>query len=184
MCQELVSYDLINCSEFLGRAINLKPENGRRRTRLRPSKRVSLKWFNPKGQAGSTLKGGTTSPVWTSRCITNQQHSKSFTVRSGSEIFPFCLFICTTWDFYNVWERAQKRSVALQTFDLLFPLFPFKGCCESLKWRQKRNREESESIHQAPSSGSCIPSARAMNNIPCATQQKELAQQELPKRIN
>lgn len=165
MCQELVSYDLINCSELLGRAINLKPENGRRRTRSRPSKRVSLKLFNPKVQAGSALKGVTTSPIWTSCCITNHQHSKSFTVRSGSEIFPFCLFVCTTWDFYNVWQRAQRRLVTLQTFDLLFPLFPFKGCCKSLKQRQKRNREESESIHQALSSGSCISSARAKNNI-------------------
>lgn len=36
MCQELVSYELIKCSELPVRAINLKPVNGRRgRTRAR-----------------------------------------------------------------------------------------------------------------------------------------------------
>lgn len=63
MCQELVSYELINCSEFLGKAINLKPENRRRRTRSRPSKKVSLRLLNPKVQAGSILKEVGTSPV-------------------------------------------------------------------------------------------------------------------------
>lgn len=56
MCQELVSYELIKCSEFLGRAINLKPEIGNRRTRSGPSDKVHLKLFNPKAQAGSILK--------------------------------------------------------------------------------------------------------------------------------
>lgn len=63
MCQEPVSYELIKCSEFLGRAINLKPENGNRRTRSRPSDKMHFKLFNPKAQAGSILKEAGTPPI-------------------------------------------------------------------------------------------------------------------------
>lgn len=144
-----------------------KPQawNWRRRIKSRPSKKVSLKLFNPKVQAGSILKeAGTSPPFWTSCCIMNHQHSKSFTVQSGSETLPFFLFISTSWDFYEVWQKAQKRSATRGTLDFFVSTVPFQRMLQKPQVKgKKRNMEEPESFHQALSWGSCIPCVRAMN---------------------
>lgn len=70
-------------SEFLGRAIKLKPENGR--TRSEPSKEVSLKLLNPKVQVVRHRDSPYPEHPVLSLTI---QHSKPFIVQS-SFLFTF-----------------------------------------------------------------------------------------------
>lgn len=120
-------------SQFLGRAIKLKPENGR--TRSEPSKEVSLKLLNPKVQAVKHQD---------SPCPEHLVLSLTISIPSLSLYSHPCfsLFICFTWDFI-MGQKAQRRLVTIRILHFLFLLFSFQRILQKPKAKgRKRNMEE------------------------------------------
>lgn len=117
-------------SQFLGRAIKLKPENGR--TRSEPSKEVSLKLLNPKVQAVTHQD----SPYPEHPVLSLIISISSLSQHSHPSFLPFYLLYLV---LYHVGQKVQKRLVTLPTLHFLFLLFPFKGYCKSPK--QKAEKE-------------------------------------------
>lgn len=116
-------------SEFLGRAIKLKPENGR--TRSEPSKEVSLKLLNPKVQAVRHRD----SPYPEHPVLSLTISMPSLSQCSQPCFLPFYLLYL---GLYHVGQKAQKRLVTLWTLHFLFLLFPFKGYCKSPKQKAEK----------------------------------------------
>lgn len=119
-------------SEFLGRAIKLKPEDGR--TRSEPSKEVSLKLLNPKVQVVRHRDSPSPEPPVLSLTIS----ILSLSQYSHPSFLPFYLLYL---GLYNMGQKAQKRLVTLQTLNFLLLLFLLKGYCKSPKQKaEKKHR--------------------------------------------
>lgn len=132
-------------SQFLGRAIKLKPENGR--TRSEPSKEASLKSLNPKVQAVGHQDSPYPEHPVLSLIPSLSQHSHPC-------FLPFYLLYL---GLYHVGQKAQKRLVTLGTLHFLFLLLPFKGYYKTPK--QKSEKETRRN---------CRISIKPESSVPCA----------------